>query len=57
MVAVDLVMGAVLSGVVRRAEDQVRAVKVVVEARVVRAAAKAKTAVKAPKFTMDSPHL
>ena len=57
MVAVVLVMGAVLSGVVRRAEDQVRAVKVVVEARVVRAAAKAKTAVKAPKFTMDSPHL
>ena len=54
MVAVDLVMGAVLSGVVRRAEDQVRAVKVVVEAR---AAAKAKTVVKAPKFIMDSPHL
>ena len=57
MVAVDLVMGAVLSVVARRAEGQVRAVKVVVEARAVRAAAKAKTVIKAPKFTMDSPHL
>jgi hypothetical protein len=45
-----LVMGAVLSVVGRRAEDQV------VEAKGVRAA-KAKTAVKAAKCTMDSPHL
>jgi hypothetical protein len=51
-----LVMGAVLFVVGRRAEDQVRAAKVVVEAKGVRVA-KAKTAVKAAKCTMDSPHL
>ena len=54
MVAVVLVMVAVLSVAVPKAEDQVRAVKVVVEAKVDRAAAKAKIAVKAAKFTMDS---
>ena len=54
MVAVVLVMVADHSVVVPKAEDRVRAVKVVVEAKVDRAAAKAKIAVKAAKFTMDS---
>ncbi len=54
MVAVVMIMGAGLSVDVPKAEDRAKAVKVVVEARVVRAAAKAKIAVKAAKFTMGS---
>ena len=54
MVAVVLVKVVDHSVVVPKAEDQAKAVKVVVEARAVRAEAKAKIAVKAAKFTMDS---